>query len=57
MFDLFTIGSICQSNINECSPYPCDPVGGLQCRDAVNDYMCDCRPGYTGKNCSVSIQA
>lgn len=35
--------------INECKLNPCLNDG--VCTDLLNDYECDCVPGYTGKNC------
>lgn len=26
-----------------------------RCEDKVNDYVCDCLPGFTDKNCSTNI--
>ena len=45
-------GVRCDINPNDCL---CDPVGTLTCDDGLDDYTCNCRPGYTGKNCSVSV--
>ena len=39
------------SDINECRSAPCQ--NGGTCRDLVNAYRCDCRPGYTGGNCQT----
>ena len=45
-------GDRCEINPNDCL---CDPVGTLTCDDGLDDYTCNCRPGYAGKNCSVSV--
>ena len=29
--------------------------GRGQCIDLINDFNCDCNPGYTGKDCEVDI--
>jgi hypothetical protein len=29
----------------------CGPFGN--CSDQINSYLCDCHPGYTGKNCEA----
>ena len=39
------------TEINECLPNPCK--FGAVCRDLIGDYMCECPPATTGKNCSV----
>ena len=46
--DLF---SFAFSDINECSSHPC--LNGAICIDRVNDYLCECRPGYADKNCQT----
>ena len=45
-------GDRCEINPNDCL---CDPVGTVTCDDGLDDYTCNCRPGYAGKNCSVSV--
>jgi len=45
MFLLFII------DINECSSSPC--WNGGYCQDHVNNYTCDCKPGYVGYNCQT----
>jgi hypothetical protein len=47
-------GDNCQTNINECSSYPCH--NGI-CFDHVNGYTCLCDDGYTGVNCQTEICA
>lgn len=37
---------------NQCATRPC--VNG-ECVDAVNGYICNCFPGYTGTNCDINI--
>ena len=50
---IFTIQHyLCLSDINECSPNPCE--NGATCADELNDYTCTCIAGYDGKNCSQS---
>jgi hypothetical protein len=45
-------GTNCQTNINECSPNPCQ--NGGSCTDGVNSYTCNCVGGYTGTNCQTA---
>ena len=51
--DLFP-GVHCNVDIDECQSNPCDPAGTTNCVDKVDSYECDCKTGYTGKDCSVS---
>uniref|UniRef100_A0A7M5X290 Uncharacterized protein n=2 Tax=Clytia hemisphaerica TaxID=252671 RepID=A0A7M5X290_9CNID len=46
-------GSLCQHDINDCMPDPCQ--NGGTCTDEVNGYQCGCVPGYTGTNCETDI--
>lgn len=39
-------GVACDYNIDDCAASPCASTGS--CIDLVNDYRCDCAPGYTG---------
>ena len=39
------------SDINECISSPCQ--NGGYCWDHVNNYTCDCQPGYVGYNCQI----
>ena len=48
-------GDTCATNINDCADDPCDVTGTVECQDLVADFFCLCNPGYTGKNCSVSL--
>ncbi|XP_072023076.1 neurocan core protein-like [Amphiura filiformis] len=40
-------------NINECASSPCLNRG--TCRDGVNQYTCNCVPGYNGLRCERNI--
>ena len=39
------------SDVNECSPSRCR--NGGRCFDLVNNYLCMCADGWTGKNCTT----
>ena len=39
--------------MNECRAAPC--ANGGTCHDSINDFICTCPPGYTGKDCSQEI--
>ena len=39
---------------DECLSSPC--VNSLSCSDLVNDYSCQCKPGWKGKNCDQGKQ-
>ena len=41
------------SDIDECAPNPCQHGS---CLDMVNDYDCECNPGYKGKNCDEGMK-
>ena len=36
-------------DIDDCSDAPC--ANGGTCFDEVNDYSCECAPGYSGEDC------
>lgn len=40
------------SDINECQSSPC--VNG-NCTNHVNNYTCECQPGFTGVNCDKGL--
>ena len=39
--------------INECLAISCQNNG--RCVDEVNDFSCDCLPGYTGSLCEYDV--
>lgn len=42
----------CQE-IDNCGSSPCK--GNLTCTDLIDDFLCTCQPGYTGKHCETNI--
>lgn len=40
---------VCFLDIDDCISSPCQH--GANCIDKINDYFCDCCPGWSGKNC------
>lgn len=40
-------------DIDECESSPCKY--GATCVDLVDNYQCDCSPGFTGPNCEIDI--
>ena len=46
-------GTLCDVNIDKCSPNPCQ--NGGRCTDLINDYNCTCDPVYFGHNCSGKL--
>lgn len=38
---------------DECASNPCS--GNSTCEDKLNDFICHCQPGFTGKTCSINI--
>ncbi|KAI8515707.1 hypothetical protein Bbelb_065200, partial [Branchiostoma belcheri] len=46
-------GFVCQSDIDECSSFPC--VNGGTCLDGDNSYICTCPQGYVGENCENDL--
>ena len=43
-------GTLCNNNIDDCSPDPC--VHG-SCTDGVDSFTCSCDAGYEGDTCGV----
>ena len=39
------------SGIDDCVGQTCSSMG--TCTDLVDDYECDCTPGFTGKDCET----
>lgn len=39
------------ADINECESNPCQ--NNATCVDQINQYTCNCLPGYTGKHCQT----
>ncbi|XP_063971397.1 fibrillin-2-like isoform X3 [Lytechinus pictus] len=46
-------GSVCENNIDDCSPDPC--MNGATCIDGVDSFNCSCVSGYTGNLCQTDI--
>ena len=40
------------SDIDDCANSPCQ--NGGSCTDGVNQFTCQCVPGFTGTNCEIS---
>jgi len=40
------------SDIDDCENSPC--LNGATCVDGIDDYTCECIPGYTGSDCGTS---
>ena len=45
------IGFNCSTDIDECGSNPCQ--NKALCKDGVNNYKCDCAPGFTGLYCET----
>ena len=43
------------SDIDECSSNPCE--NGGSCNDGINEYNCQCVPGYTDANCETGTMS
>jgi len=43
---VFCVGKNCEYNFNECASNPCR--NGARCRDGINEFTCQCEPGFTG---------
>ena len=50
---MYALGAQCEYDIHVCDKAPC--VNNAVCTEQKgNDYSCNCQPGFTGQNCSVS---
>ena len=52
---------MCDENIDDCFGSSTDPShpsnpcqNGGQCIDQIDDFVCECLPGFTGKKCQVN---
>ena len=48
-------GASCQTDINYCSPDPCE--NGGTCNDLPTAFSCDCPPAWTGDTCGTGERA
>ena len=46
-------GSSCQTDVDECTPNPCQ--NGGMCTDGGNSFACQCPHGYIGMSCETII--
>lgn len=46
-------GTFCDTDINECSSNPC--LNGATCVNGLNQWSCNCVPGFNGTNCGVDV--
>eukprot|EP00057_Strongylocentrotus_purpuratus_P031399 XP_784490.3 PREDICTED: fibropellin-1 [Strongylocentrotus purpuratus] len=46
-------GTMCEININDCSPNPC--TNGGSCTDGVDSFTCTCVAGFTGNMCETDV--
>ena len=51
--DFILSGKNCEIDIDDCVGMCMDDNTDV-CVDRLNDYTCTCKPGYMGKNCTVS---
>nr|XP_006814952.1 PREDICTED: uncharacterized protein LOC102801595 [Saccoglossus kowalevskii] len=51
--DVGYTGYICDNEIDECDPDPCQNSG--TCTDLIAAYKCNCADGYNGTNCEIEI--
>lgn len=50
---LLSPGADCEINIDECENSPC--LNEATCVDGINEYTCNCLPGYEGTRCQIDI--
>ena len=51
--DFILLGKNCENGTDDCVRM-CMDDNDDDCVDRLNDYTCTCKPGYMGKNCTVS---
>jgi len=44
----FIVGNMCEVNINECDPSPCQNIA--TCIDGLNNFTCVCASGFEGNS-------
>ena len=52
-FILCLIGKNCELNVDDCAQVTCE--NGGKCKDMLNNFSCDCHPGFTGVRCTENI--
>ena len=50
---IFSFPSLFFLEINNCEPNPCK--NNFVCTDLIDDFMCTCQLGYTGKQCETNV--
>ncbi len=51
---LFVLAGVnCEIDIDECEFQPCQ--NGATCLDGINEFTCDCKPGFEGERCQIEI--
>lgn len=49
----FCLGKNCEKNVDDCARVTCLNDG--KCKDFLNNFTCDCHPGFEGKFCKRNI--
>lgn len=52
LFHLFS-GTLCEHNIDDCLQVACQ--NGGTCLDGLNEYFCNCHPGFRGRHCGTNF--
>lgn len=50
---LYCVGQDCEKDVDDCADVTCLNSG--QCKDMLNNFTCDCHPGFTGELCELNI--
>ena len=50
---MFCVGQNCEIDIDDCANVICDNDG--KCKDMVNNFTCECHPGFRGQFCTENI--